>query len=126
MNITQELIIFFNFLISGAVGGMFFDFLRAIRKNTKTNNVIIYIEDFLFWVIIGGITLFTAYLSSEGKIRVYMLIAMLLGAVIYFFSLSKFAYKLFNSICRYLLELIRKIAMVLSKEGKNEKKAQGI
>ena len=75
MNLTNEVIIFFAFIISGMIGGCFFDLFRAIRRNFETNNIMVYIEDFLFWIILGGVSLFTSYLVSDGQIRVYMLVS---------------------------------------------------
>jgi len=123
MNITDEVIIFFSFIISGMLGGMIFDLFRAIRKNFETSNLVVYIEDFIFWILLGVIALLTSYLVSDGQIRVYMLMAMVIGSIIYFFSIGKLSYKVFDFICRYLSSIISTISKFF-KGDKNEAKVQ--
>lgn len=106
MNVTNEVITFFAFILSGMIGGVAFDLFRAIRKNFQTSNFVVYIEDFIFWILLGVISLMTAYFVNDGQIRVYMLISMLMGAIIYFFSIGKLIYKVFDFICRYISSLI--------------------
>lgn len=123
MNISNEVIGFFAFIISGMLGGGVFDLFRALRKNFETSNILVYIEDFVFWILLGGISLVTSYLVSDGEIRVYMLISMLMGAIIYFFSIGKIIYKVFDFICRYLSSIISTISKFF-KGDKNEAKVQ--
>ena len=78
MNVSSEVITFFAFIVSGMLGGVAFDLFRAIRKNFETSNVVVYIEDFIFWILLGAISLMTSYFVSDGQIRVYMLISMLI------------------------------------------------
>ena len=123
MNVSSEVITFFAFIVSGMLGGVAFDLFRAIRKNFETSNVVVYIEDFIFWILLGAISLMTSYFVSDGQIRVYMLISMVMGAIIYFFSIGKLIYKVFDFICRYLSSIIGTISKFI-KEDKNEAKVQ--
>ena len=123
MNITNEVIVFFAFIVAGMLGGVVFDCFRAIRKNFETSNWLVYVQDFIFWILLGVISLATSYLVSDGQIRVYMLISMLMGAIIYFFSFGKLIYKVFDFICRYLSSSISTI-LKFFKGDKNEAKVQ--
>jgi len=123
MNITNEVIVFFAFIVAGMAGGLLFDLFRAVRKNFETSDWLVYIEDFIFWIFLGVIALITSYLVSDGQIRVYMLISMVMGAIIYFFSIGKLIYKVFDLICRYLSSIISVITKFF-KGDKNEAKVQ--
>ena len=123
MNITNEVIVFFAFIVSGMIGGVVFDFFRAIRKNFETKNWLVYVEDFIFWIMLGIIALVTSYLVSDGQVRVYMLISMLMGTIIYFFSFGKFVYKVFDFICRYISSVLSTIIKFF-KGDKNEAEVQ--
>ena len=46
MNIANEVVVFFAFILSGMVGGIFFDLSRAFRKNFETANEKLYNGDY--------------------------------------------------------------------------------
>ena len=121
MGVTNELIAFAYFAISGMISGCIFDLFRCKRKNFATSNIVVYIEDLLFWMIIGGVAIYTSYIACNGNVRVYMLISMFLGAIIYFLIFSKICYKVFENLCRYIKRLLEVFLKLLS-GGKNEAK----
>ena len=119
MGVTNELVAFLYFAVSGIISGCIFDFFRCKRKCFDTSNVVVYFEDILFWIIIGGIALYTAYISTNGQVRAFMLISMLLGSIIYFLVFSKICYKVFETLCRYIKRLLE-VFLKIFKGGKNE------
>ena len=119
MGVTNELMAFLYFAVSGMISGCIFDFFRCKRKNFDTPNILVYIEDLLFWMIIGGIALYTSYIASNGHVRAFMLISMLLGAFIYFLTFSKICYKVFECLCRYIKRLLEVFSRIF-RGGKNE------
>jgi len=106
MTITRELIIFLSFILEGLAGGILLDLLRAFRHNRKVHDIVVYLEDILFWVILGCGVIWLSYLLNTETIRLYMLLAVFLGMLIYFLTLTKVMYKVFDFVCRYLLKLI--------------------
>jgi len=121
LGVNNELIAFVYFAISGIISGLVFDMFRCKRKCFETPNWLVYIEDLLFWIIIGGIALYTSYIASNGQVRVFMLISMLLGSMIYFLTFSKICYKVFETMCRYIKRLIE-VFLKIFNGGKNEAK----
>lgn len=106
MGVNNELMAFMYFSVAGIISGCIFDLFRCKRKNFETPNWLVCIEDVLFWVIIGGIAIYTSYISCNGQVRVFMLISMLLGGMIYFLTFSKICYKVFETLCRYIKRLV--------------------
>ena len=106
MLVTRELIIFLYFIGAGIVGGSLLDLLRVLRHNRKVNDIIVYLEDILYWVVLGAGVIWLSYVLDAGSIRMYMLLAVFLGMLIYFLTLTKFVYKVFDVVCRYSLRLI--------------------
>lgn len=94
------------FVITGIVIGILFDVFRIIRKSFKTSDFITYIEDILFWILSGGVLLFSIFTFNYGEIRVYIFIGLLFGLIIYLLTLSKYFIKVNVTI----LDLIKKIA----------------
>ncbi|MBR1653557.1 MAG: spore cortex biosynthesis protein YabQ [Clostridia bacterium] len=57
-NTVYTLIAFF---ITGICISIIFDIFRISRKEFKTANIIIYLEDILFWILSGAGILFTIF-----------------------------------------------------------------
>ena len=123
MAVTRELMIFIYFILEGIVGGILMDLLRACRRNRKVHDLVVYLEDFVYWLVIGGLVIWLSYTLDAGTIRMYMILGVFLGMLIYFLTLTKIVYKVFDFICRYLLRLIRWIFNKF-KGATNEKESQ--
>lgn len=87
--IYTQLQLFFIFLINGFLIGFLFDFFRILRKAIKTADFITYIEDALFWILTGLIILYSIFTYNNGEIRLFMFLAIILGILIYFISISR-------------------------------------
>lgn len=105
MTVTRELIVFLYFILEGIAGGILLDFLRVLRHNKKTKDIIVYLEDMLYWIALGCGVIWLSYVLNTGTIRIYMILAVFLGMLIYFLTLTGMVYKVFDFICRYLLRL---------------------
>jgi len=122
--ITRELTVFLWFILSGMIGSVLFDYIRALRHNRKHNNAIVVgLEDFLFWLLIGALFLVFVYLLDVEQIRLYMFVGMFLGACLYFLTFGKYIYKLLDLICRYIKGLIENISR-WTKGANNEKEGE--
>ena len=87
---TEEVRVLIAFFADGIIIGLLFDLFRAIRKCYKTSNIIIYIEDALFWILAGLLTLVVIFVFANGQIRLYMILMLILGCIIYFATISKY------------------------------------
>lgn len=123
MTITRELIVFLSFIFNGIGGGIFLDLLRAFRHNRKVNDIMVYLEDILYWILLGASVIWLSYILNVGEIRMYMLLAVFLGMIIYFLTLTKLIYKVFDFVCRYLLRMISWITKIF-KGANNEKESE--
>lgn len=86
----DQLYIVISFFFSGIVIGILFDLFRSTRRSFKIPNIIIYIEDTLFWILTGLIIILTIFICTDGQIRLYMILILITGAFIYFSLVSKF------------------------------------
>ena len=108
---SGQLYILLSFFLTGICIGVLFDVFRVTRKTFKIPNILIYIEDILFWILTGFLLLFTTFTFTNGEIRLYMIIVMLLGSFIYFISISKY-FILINS---KIINFIKKATNLLLK-----------
>ena len=83
----------FDFLIFGAAGiaGAFlFDTLRALDFLKKSGCVSSFLKDVIYWLFVTVMVFGVCLKFTDGEIRFYMLVGMLLGALVYFGTLSPY------------------------------------
>ena len=107
--IDSQIKIFAIFILDGLLIGLLFDFFRIVRKAIKTSNLITYIQDITFWILTGILIIYTIFVYNDGQIRLYMFLAILIGVIIYFITISK---KIFNISLKFI-ELFKKLFKLL-------------
>lgn len=95
--------LFLIFSFTGIIIGVLFDFFRILRRTIKTSNIATYIEDILFWVLTGFLILYNIMYFNSGEIRIYMFLAIILGVLIYMFTLSNILIKIFSKILKVII-----------------------
>lgn len=113
----------FIFFLTGICIGLLFDFFRIQRKALKTCDFITYIQDILFWIVSGLIIIFVIMKYTNGEIRIYMVLGIILGILIYFLIISKYIMKIFVCILSFLLNIIGKLLFPIKKIYKIIKKS---
>ena len=100
--IYNQALLFLIFIVNGIFIGMLFDIFRILRKSFKTKDLITYIEDLLFWILTGIIILYSIFTFNNGEIRLYMILAIILGTIFYMIIFSKYIIKTNIFIILYL------------------------
>lgn len=80
---------FFIFIVLGLIVAFIFDIFRILRKKFKTNNIITYIEDVLFWIISGFLIISAIFKFNDGELRLYLFLGILIGIVMYMLLFAK-------------------------------------
>ena len=86
--VENQTYLFIVFSLTGIGLGVLFDFFRALRKTFKTPDLVTYLEDIIYWILAGIIVLYNIWFFNDGEIRIYMILGILIGAVIYTLTLS--------------------------------------
>ena len=97
--------LFLIFVLNGFLIGILFDVFRILRKSFKTKDFFTYIEDILFWLISGGIILYTIFKFNNGELRAFIFIGLIIGSLLYMLLFSK----TFIKINLYIINLFKKI-----------------
>lgn len=92
--------------LSGALITVVYDVLRIFRRTIAHGNVWIGIEDFFFWVFTSFWIFSVLYRENDGNLRLYTMIAMALGMIVYHQTLSEPLVKLFGRIFRKLFLIL--------------------
>lgn len=111
--LENELVVFFIYVISGMAISIFFDIFRVLRKTIRTSNIVTYLEDAIFWIVVGIFLIWEIFTVSYGELRSYIFIGLLIGFAFYMLTLSKhfinINVKILNKIKRIVLAIINVI-----------------
>lgn len=98
--------LFLVFSLTGVAIGVLFDIFRILRKSIKTPNIIIYIEDILFWILAGLLILYNIWYFNDGEIRVYIFLGIIIGLLLYMSTLSNIIIKIFSKILQTIIKVL--------------------
>ena len=121
LSYTQGQLFIFFFIIGMCIG-IIYDIFRVIRKNFKTKDFVTQIEDVIFLIFCGALTLISIIELNNGEVRFYLFIAIFLGILLYFLTFSKVCVIIINVIvkfCKNLFKFILKIIKILYNIVKN-------
>lgn len=107
--VTEQVYIFLCSILIGAIMGIVFDFFRALRRKGNTKNIIVYLQDVIFWLIVAIIIITSSFMLNDGELRAYMLVAYILGALIYMLVFSKYIKGMFALIFDFFEKIVKVI-----------------
>lgn len=108
ISLWNEVLLVLYGIIYGAIIGLLFDAFRVSRLVFKLNAVAVFIED-IFFCIITAVSFFAfCFIFNDGQIRLFTIIAAILGWVIYYFALGRFIFRIVQKILNWIKDLITK------------------
>ena len=99
--------LFLVFSLTGVIIGILFDFFRILRRSIKTPNIITYIQDILFWILTGIIVLYSIWYFNNGELRIFVLLGLILGVLIYITTLSNIIVKIFTKVLVFFINIFK-------------------
>ena len=111
---------------SGALITVVYDMLRIFRRVIAHGNVWIGIEDFVFWIWTALWTFSVMYRENDGSLRMYTVVAMVLGMIVYHQTISEPLVRLlgsfFRKMFRFLIYPLKLLKIYIKFLGKKLKK----
>lgn len=104
--ILEQLCSFATFILVGFLIGLLFDSFRILRKTFKTSDLITGLEDILFWILTGLLTLFSIFKFNNGNIRVYIIFGIFIGITVYMLVFSKYVVNMLTKIINYIKKIV--------------------
>lgn len=101
------------YIAGGIIICIIFDIFRALRKSVKTSDILTYIEDTIFWIIVGAFLIYLIFIVSSGNIRLYSFIGLILGGLLYYFTVSKYFIKISTHVFIFLKKLLTTLLIPL-------------
>ncbi|MBQ9278083.1 MAG: spore cortex biosynthesis protein YabQ [Lachnospiraceae bacterium] len=85
-------------LIMGICMGAVYDVLRSIRKNFNHSDMLVGIEDIIYWLFFTWLFIENIFKYNDGSFRIYIFVVAITGLVIYKNTISSGIFKLLNYI----------------------------
>lgn len=114
INIIDEFYIFLIAINYGLIIGCIYDFYRVFRHFSESKKVLTAIEDILFWIIIALIIFVFLVDKTNGIIRGFVILGIIIGYVFYIKVISKYSFSFLKKIFKLILDLISEIMKVIS------------
>ena len=104
----EDINIFYLTLYGGIIIGLIFDFYRALRNNFKVVRKISIGFDVIFWFLITIVIFTTVNVLEKFDLRYYHFVALFLGFILYYNTVSKYVLSIFNKIISFITSLFKK------------------
>ena len=106
--IREEVSIFIEAAWQGMLIAVCYDVLRVLRRVIKHKDMIVNLEDYIFWVIVGIAVFSMIFQNNDGVVRGYIFLALLTGAYTYHKSVSSFLVRYISKILNVVITLLLK------------------
>lgn len=108
LNVNIEFSLFLEAVFSGMVLVAVYDIIRIFRRIKKHGVIWVSIEDFIYWIFCG-IVLFGIVLKENGGIfRCFFVIGVILGALLFYFGISRYLVEIVAKIINKILDIVKK------------------
>ncbi len=88
VSLRLQLTTFLTMIIIGGMIGIGFDFYRVLRSKITFNQLVTDVADILFSLVVSLIICGGLLYSNDGRVRIYFLLGVILGLIIYYFIFS--------------------------------------
>ncbi|MBM7694552.1 spore cortex biosynthesis protein YabQ [Peribacillus deserti] len=105
MTLTTQFYTLLSIIGMGCCFGAALDTYNIFLNRSKRSSWVVFINDFLFWIIQGLITFYVLFLVNEGELRFYLFLALVCGFAAYQALLKNFYLQLLQA----WISLVRKI-----------------
>lgn len=110
---SRELITFFAMTGCAIVCSLVYDFFRGLHSELKNHDIIVMITDAIYWVFVTFAIMWSLWYFNTGEIRIYELAGLMIGAILYFCTVSKWIFGFFEFIVKKFAEFMRYIFKIL-------------
>lgn len=111
---AEDLSSFYATIYGGLIIGLLFDINRSLRSNFKLLKCFSIVFNIIFWILATSIIFITVNAIESFDLRYYHFVALLIGFLLYYNTISKFVLKLLNKIIGFIVFLIKKTIIYIS------------
>ncbi|EPZ53486.1 spore cortex YabQ family protein [[Clostridium] sordellii ATCC 9714] len=105
---TQDLGAFFATAYGGIAIGILFDLYRAFKNNFNILKIFSLFYDVIFWLLVTGLVFITINVIESFDLRYYHFIALFIGFLIYYNTVSKLILRVLNKLIKSIIYIVNK------------------
>jgi len=113
LSMTGQAWLFLSTIVVGAAIGLFYDAFRVLRKTARHNGLAVQLEDLIFWLAATGLTFYYMLHRNYGEIRLFSLVGVAVGALLYFATVSRWVVVVFVTVVNYILRVIAAVVRII-------------
>lgn len=102
---SDQLLTFGYALVLGAILCVLYDFFSAHRIANRCGAVTVFITDLAFWIVAAFMTFLFLLARTKGEIRGFVLVAELIGFIVFRLTLSKFLFSVLLILFKFLVRI---------------------
>lgn len=106
--LTRDLSVFIGTIYGGIIIGLLFDVHRALKLNFKLVKHLSIVFDMMFWTLVTIITFITINAIENFDLRYYHFVALFIGFILYYNTISKFILSAINKVISFVTNLFKK------------------
>ena len=106
LSMTGQALLFLSTVLVGGAIGLLFDLFRIFRKTTRHSRLAVTLEDLFFWVAATGLTFYYMLHRNYGEIRVFSLVGVAIGLVLYLATISRWVVAVLVAVVNYLKRVV--------------------
>ncbi len=110
---TSEVFSLILLTLTGVLLGLCYDIVRAIRRAISFNIVFIWISDFLYWIVATCTIAYMLLITDDGIISTYEICGLILGAILYYNTLSRLILKIFGYVFAKIIKIFKLFLQIL-------------
>jgi len=104
--ISNQAYVFLCCVLGGMIIAFMYDVFRIRRKAIRSSNIIVYFEDFIYWILVALVLFAVVYISNDGELRGYVIIGAIIGIILYTLLLSKIVMTVFLFALRLIYKFL--------------------
>lgn len=114
-NISHEFYFFLHAALTGVILSVVYDVFRIVRRVHTHGCLWIAIEDFCYWLCSALYMFYVLMKENNGVIRWFFIIGILLGMLVYNFTISPYIVGVLSKFIRKTLDILEKIVTIILK-----------
>lgn len=113
--ITKEIQFFLHAALSGVLLSTVYDVLRILRRIHSHGSVWVAIEDFFYWIASALYISYVIMEENNGIIRWFFVLGILLGMLIYNFTVGRYLVPVISKIINKILDVVGRVLKIVLK-----------
>lgn len=115
LNSGLQILNFLYAIVLGIIFDLFYDIFKSFRLNIKFSDILVFVQDILYFFILSVLSFCFFLIFTYGEIRFYILIGFAVGFLVSRFTLSKISIPVFSFIIRVIIKFLGYLRWIFNK-----------